>query len=174
MIDTVKYPVIYSVATLISYEISSRYYHNVHYVWCTTSLNDLKQPPTSRPNTISKRLLEIVTTGDRHATEIKNNKLGILKGANIKLLSNVIDNAIFDEISSYVAHSRYEAFFPVLYIIYTDKIKHKCVEVDKEERASDESIEYIIESLEEGDFDILSYKDILKDVVSAADRKAGI
>ena len=71
-LDISKNPFLYSVGTELAYKIAKRYYNNIHYVWCTTEFNSLKQPPTSNPATICKRYLEQITTGDRHTKEIEN------------------------------------------------------------------------------------------------------
>lgn len=168
-----KNPFLYSVGTQLAYKIAKRYYRNIHYVWCTTEFNSSKQPPTSNPATICKRYLEQITTGDRHTKEIENNMAGILKGAKAKLDSGVISNKEYNEIRSIVSAAEYEAFFPILYIVESKKVKDRCIEVAVGERASDDAIEYKIEDLKENEFKIISFRDILSGVVNIVDKKVG-
>ena len=172
-LDIKNNPFLYSIGTQLAYKIAKRYYKNIHYVWCTTEFNSSKQPPTSNPATICKRYLEQITTGDRHTKEIENNIAGILKGAKAKLNSGVISKKEYNEIRSIVSAAEYEAFFPILYIVESKKIKDRYVEVVVEERASDDAVEYKIEDLKENEFEIISFKDILSGIVNIADKKVG-
>ena len=172
-LDIKNNPFLYSVGTQLAYKIAKRYYKNIHYVWCTTEFNSSKQPPTSNPATICKRYLEQITTGDRHTKEIENNIAGILKGAKAKLNRGVISKKEYNEIRSIVSAAEYEAFFPILYIVESKKIKDRYVEVVVEERASDDAVEYKIEDLKENEFEIISFKDILSGIVNIADKKVG-
>ena len=157
-LDVKKNPFLYSVGTQLAYKIAKRYYKNIHYVWCTTEFNSSKQPPTSNPATICKRYLEQITTGDRHTKEIENNIVGILKGAKAKLNSGVISKKEYNEIRNIVSAAEYEAFFPILYIVESIKVKDRYVEVVVGERASDDAVEYKIEDLKENEFEIISFK----------------
>lgn len=168
-----KNPFLYSVGTQLAYKIAKRYYGNVHYVWCTTEFNSSKQPPTSNPATICKRYLEQIVTGDRHTREIGTNMAGILKGAKAKLNSGVINKKEYNEIRSIVSVAEYEAFYPILYIVESKKVKDRCLEVVISERASDDAVEYKIEDLKENEFGIISFKDILDNLINIVDKKAG-
>jgi hypothetical protein len=171
--DSNNTPVLYSICTLLAYRISQQYYNKVHYVWCTTKFDSLSQPPTANPQTIARRYLEQVTKGDRHATEIDKNIAGILNGAKSKLSQGVINEKQYEDIRSIVANSWYEAFFPVIYIIYSDKVKDKCIKVNEYDCASDSSIEYKIVDLEESEFGIINLKDVTFGIAKAVDKKAG-
>lgn len=72
---------LYSTGTALAYKIAKEYYNNEHYVWCTEAFDAALQPGTSNPRTLCSRYLEQILKNDRHATEINNNKAGILKGA---------------------------------------------------------------------------------------------
>ena len=122
-VDVKRSPFLYSVGTQLAYKIAKRYYGNVHYVWCTTEFNSSKQPPTSNPAKICKRYLEQITTGDRHTKEIENNMAGILKGAQAKLNCGIISKKEYDDIRSIVSVAEYEAFFPMLYIVESKKLR---------------------------------------------------
>ena len=159
--------------TILFFFLLAHYFH-IKYVWCTTFFNDKKQPVTSNPQSICKRFLEQVISGDRHAKEIDDNKAGILRGAQAKLDAGVIDNAQYDEICKLVNLANYEDFFPVLYIIDAKKVGIKrCVDVDTKDRASDTSVEYRIFDLSEGEFVLLDFKNLLSDYMDTVDKKAG-
>lgn len=172
-LDVNRNPILYSVGTHLAYKIAKRYYHNVHYVWCTTAFNSPKQPPTSDPSRICSRYLEQIITGDRHTKEIENNIAGILRGAKAKLDSGFINKKEYHEIRSIVSAAEYESFYPVLYIIQSEKVAGKCIEVLPADRASDEAVEYKIENLVEDEFEVIFFKDILGRIVEAADKKVG-
>lgn len=172
-LNTKQNPLLYSVATHLAYKIAKRYYENIHYVWCTTAFNASGQPPTSNPSKICKRYLEQITTGDRHTKEIENNIAGILRGAKAKLNSGIISKKEYNEIRSIVSAAEYEAFFPMLYIIESKKVKNKCIEVLTADKASNNAIEYKIEDLAENEFEVIFFKDILDGIVNVFDEKAG-
>lgn len=170
-LDIVRNPILYSVGTNLAYKIAARYYKNIHYVWCTTDFNASKQPPTSNPSKICKRYLEQITTGDRHAREIENNIAGILKGAKTKFDIGIIDKKEYNTIKSAVMTAEYESFFPVLYIIESEKVKNKCIEVPMADKASDHSIEYRVEHLAGNEFEVIFFRDILAGIIDIADKK---
>ena len=53
------------------------------------------------------------------------------------------------------------------------KVKDRYVEVMVRDRASDDAVEYKIEDLQEKEFEIISFKDILSGVVNIVDKKVG-
>ena len=168
-----EYPVLYSASTYLAYKIAKRYYGNVHYVWCTTEFHSINQPPTSNPATICKRYLEQILAGDRHALELGMNVAGILRGAEAKLKAGVISDSEHEEIRSILSVAEYKDFLPIVYIVYTSKVKDRCIEVLPSEKASDSSIEYKILDLKAGEFQIISFHDVLGGVVMADDKKVG-
>ena len=172
-LDASKNPILFSVGTFFSYRIAKRYYHNVHYVWCAFHFDDKEQPPTSNPLTIAKRYIEQVTGGDRHTAEIDANKVGILKGADIKHNAGIITKKQLKEIKQLVALADYEQFLPVLYVIKSERVQKRCEEVDISKRASDRSAEYIISDLQEDEFEIVDLRKLLDGIVSPEDKKAG-
>ena len=102
VIDPNITPFLFSVGTKMSYRIAKEYYNNVQYVWCSPSFNRKGQPPTSNPLSITRRYLQIISTGDHHAEEIKNNKVGILGGAREKMRASVITQEQND-VSTHIA-----------------------------------------------------------------------
>lgn len=167
------HPFLYSASTYLAYKIAKRYYNDTHYVWCTTEFNSATQPPTSNPSTICKRYLEQIVLGDRHAKELDTNIAGILRGAQAKLNAGVISPGDHKEIREIVSLAEYKDFFPVVYIIRSSKVRLKCLEVLPIDRASDRSVEYKVEELKEGEFQVISFADILGGVVQVADKKVG-
>mgnify|MGYP003298382734 CR=1 FL=1 len=167
-------PFLFSIGTEFSYLIDKRYYDNIHYVWCTTRFHDKSQPVTSNPQSICKRYLEQLLSGDRHTKEINDNKAGVLRGAQAKLDAGIIDKEQYEEICQLVNLAMYDAFFPVLYIIDVKKVGSKrCIEVETSYKASDASVEYKIVDLHDGEYEIINFKQLLSDFVSAVDKKAG-
>ena len=166
-------PFLYSAVTSMAYKIAKDYYGNVHYAWCSTSFNSKEQPPTSNPATLCERYLKIITTGDRHAREIIDNKAGILKGAKIKLDRGIIDKKIFNEIRALVAASKYVDYYPIIYVVNSRKVKERYLDIPIVEKASDKSEEYLIEDLQENEFQVISLSDILTNVITVEDKRAG-
>ena len=111
--------------------------------------------------------------GDRHAKELDTNIAGILRGAQAKLNAGVISPGDHKEIREIVSLAEYKDFFPVVYIIRSSKVRLKCLEVLPIDRASDRSVEYKVEELKEGEFQVISFADILGGVVQVADKKVG-
>lgn len=160
---------LYSTGTALAYKIAKVYYNNIHYVWCTESFDAVLQPGTSNPRTLCARYLEQIITKDRHATEIKNNKAGILKGATAKLKQGIITQDQFDEISAIVAYAGNEQFYPVIFLINKKAVKKRLVVVDPLDKASNSSIEYIICDLKRSEFDLIRIGDIMTGILCPFD-----
>lgn len=168
-----KHPILYSASTHLAYKIAKRYYMDIHYAWCTTDFNSTSQPPTSNPATICKRYLEQIILGDRHATEVERNIAGILRGAKAKLNAGVISDAQYREIGQIVSLAEYKDFFPVVYVIRSNKVISRCIEVLPSDKASDTSVEYKVEDLKRDEFQIISFADVLGGIIQAVDKKVG-
>lgn len=110
--------------------------------------------------------MEQIIKRDRHATEIDNNKVGILKGATEKLNQGIITKEQYDEIRMRVAYASDEEFYPVIYLINKKAVKKRLTVVSKSDAASDSSIEYIIKDLKRNEFDLVRVKDIIYGVVN--------
>lgn len=102
--------------------------------------------------------LDIISKGDRHSVEIDRNIVGVLQGDKAKSASKVITKKQYDHIGAKVAIARYEDFFFVLYIIQSEKVEHKCIEVPIPDRASDDAVEYLIDDLRIDEFDVIFLK----------------
>jgi hypothetical protein len=166
-------PVLYSTCTQLAYKINEKYYNDIHFVWCAPAFNCINQPTTSDPQTICNRFLEIATKGDRHLrNEITEYISGVLRGANYKKNKGIITQEQFNCIGASLVEPNFEAFFPVIYIIYTDKVKNKIKLVNPKDCASNESKEYKIENLKRNEFSIIDLKDLLHNIILPA--KGGI
>ncbi|MBQ5328974.1 MAG: hypothetical protein J6J15_07320 [Oscillospiraceae bacterium] len=160
---------LYSTGTLLAYQVAKDFYGDEHYVWCTESFDAALQPGTSNPRTLCMRYLEQIIKKDRHATEINNNKAGILKGATAKYNAGIITAEQFEQIKGIVAYSKYEDFYPVVYLINKKAVKKRLKIVDPNERASDNSIEYILTDLKRNEFELVRIKDILTGIICPID-----
>lgn len=163
--------ILYSVGTKLAFFINQNYYKNKHYLWCTTSFFDSNQPPTSDPQTIAKRLLQIIKTKDQHAREIEDNVSGLLRGIEAKQKQSVIDKEEAEMLYGYIncAKKDYKQFYPVLYIIPVSRLheyERRCKSVDKKDRASDSAKEFIINDLDLNlnECDVIFFENILSDL----------
>ena len=154
--------ILYSTNTLLAYRISRKFYKDNHYVWCapkagSTSLYGalLENPPTSQPLYRYKSLKEEALKGDLHGPLIKEQKVGLRKGAEIKLKERIITEEDKDKINSIVDISSQADYKPLLYIIPYENVKSLLKEVDIKDKAHPMSEEYIIESLPGDLFDII-------------------
>lgn len=171
MIDTNKYPLLFSVGTSLAYSVDNEYYNGVHYVWCATKINSFTQPLTSNPISIAKRWLRIVADGDIHVPDVDANTSGILNGAKLKLSNKHITKQDNKAIRSKVAVATYKDFLPVLYVIDTKKVKSRCIEVPPNRVASATSIEYIIEDLQDGEYDLLDIGELTREIRQFSNRR---
>lgn len=157
---------LYSTCTQLAYEINRKYYNDVHYVWCTDAFDSNLQPGTSNPKTICNRLLKQIVSQDAHATEINQNKAGILKGAKFKYEDGVISKDQYEEIKAKVALSELRDYYPIIYLINKRKVKKRLQVVPPVDTASKNSVEYIIDDLKSNECEIIRVKDILWDIVT--------
>lgn len=161
--------ILYSTNTELAYRIAKEYYNNTFYVWCTDAFDALLQPGTSNPRTLCSRYLDQIIKNDRHATEIKQNKAGILKGAAEKLKQEIITEEQYKEISVRVAYADMTAFYPVIFLIDKRAVKSRLEIVEPKDAASNNSVEYIIKDLDWNEFEIIRMKDVLAGVINPFD-----
>ncbi len=170
-----KNNILYSVGTHFAWKINHDYYNDIHYCWCSTKFHDMKQPPTSDPQTIIQRYIQQIHTGDVHAKEIEANIAGILRGAKLKLDDGIIDNDAYTKIGELCANPTFEAFFPVIYIIDVKKVGFaRCKEVSIRQKASKHSIEYIIEDLKPGEYEMIDCINMFGEYVVTTDSRQGV
>ncbi|HEY0151037.1 MAG TPA: hypothetical protein VGB92_03505 [Longimicrobium sp.] len=159
-----KTPILlYSASTWLAYSIAERFY-GVHYAWCTafydgiTAPRHFNIPPTSSPAEIYRNLEEETRRGDLHSDGIRRNIAGIMDGADAKLAGGAITKARHREITKIVAEAKIPDFRPVLYVIPFDRLEGRVPEVPVYQRAHPLSLEYRIEDLRNGCFDVLELR----------------
>jgi hypothetical protein len=112
-------------------------------------------PPTSSPFEIYKGLFEEVSRGDRHSAAVARNKLGILRGASVKRSAGVITKSQEKEIASILDSAETRDFSPLIYVIPYHLVAAQVTNVPVSKRAHPLSTEYIVESLQRGQFDVI-------------------
>jgi hypothetical protein len=156
--------VLYSTNTWLAYAIAERFYGGVHFAWCSPVYDGRKAaphvniPPTSSPAELYRLLMDETERGERHSALMKNNRDGILRGADAKRAGSVITASDWDEIDKTVKLSHPLDFRPVLYVIPYDRVRGTVVEVPVPERAHPLSVEYRVESLPRDAFDMLELR----------------
>jgi hypothetical protein len=156
--------ILYSTNTWLAYRIAQRYYETEHYVWCTPYFDprragdrDSAVPPTSSPFEVYCSLVEEVARRDRHSAKIKENRAGILRGANVKRQSGVIDAGQEKDIVSIVDLADFGDFRPLMYVIPYSEVIDRMREPPPEDKAHPLSEEYIIDRLPRPLFDIIEF-----------------
>ncbi len=155
---------LYSTNTWLAYIIAQRFYKGERYVWCTPFFDprslatyDTTVPPTSSPSEIYRNLDAEVRRGDRHSAKIKENRTGILRGANYKRASGIITEEEEKDIAAIVELAEIRDFRPLLYVIPYTLVSNLLREVPVRDRAAPLSQEYMIEKLPRRHFDILEF-----------------
>jgi hypothetical protein len=154
--------ILYSANTWPAYMIAERFYAGEHYVWCTpyfdsrqTSLRTSAVPPTSNPAEIYQNLYEEVRRGDRHSSKIKENRIGILRGAAIKKDQGIITDKQSKDIAAILDRAETRDFRPLIYVIPYSVVHAHLSEVPVADRAHPLSVEYIIDRLPRDEFDVI-------------------
>jgi len=155
---------LYSTNTWLAYTIAETYYQGEHYVWCTPFFSPRSAPgyanvpPTSCPSSIYHALREEVAAGDRHSTKVKENRTGIIKGANVKKAARLIDVAQEQEIIDIVNSAETRDFRPLLYLIPFAAVAGLLQDVPVANKAHPLSVEYLIERLPRASFDVIDFE----------------
>ena len=155
---------LYSTNTWLAYAIAERYYGGVHFVWCspvydgTTAERHVNIPPSSSPADLYRRLLDDTQRGEGHSNLLTNNRKGLRKGAEAKLLAGVITGAQQAEIEKMIETVDLRDFRPVLYVIPFERVRGMVVDVPVTERAHPMSVEYRVEALPRDHFDMLELR----------------
>ena len=154
--------ILYSTNTWLAFNVAERYFKGEHYVWCTPFFDSeghagyaYTVAPTSCPKEIYLSLYKEVTSRDRHSSKIKDNKVGILKGAAFKREAGIITEDEEKEIAAVVDSAEQQDFKPLLYIIPYEKAVALLKQVPVGEKAHPLSTEFIIQSLPRDHFDII-------------------
>ena len=146
---------LYSVNSYLSYYINEKYYEGNHYVWCASSFNGNINPPSSNPKDIYAAYKEDIRRNDKHSAQIKQNKLGILKGADAMFESGKITQDEKDDIIFLTNEADITDFTPVIYIIDKNIIDKKIKKPSLTEKAGKFSDEYQIYDLHTDEFDVI-------------------
>lgn len=167
---------LFSQSTKLAYKIDKKFYGNKHYVWCSESIHDVNQPPTSDPISRCNRMLQIIKTGDRHASEINGHISGILAGVQAKYKSGEISKKqkkLICECITYSTTFGYKEFLPIIYVINYKKVKDRCEYVKFNNKASNHSSEIRITDLKPDEYSIIDTGDLLNGVIETADWNRG-
>jgi hypothetical protein len=160
--DRLTPDLLFSVNTYIAYKIAEKYYNGIHYAWFTTKFDSgTNQPASSNPRSICTNLLEAIASRDRNCEKIIRIKINILKGAYEKHKNKVINDQQELQIRGAVEQAGIDMFMPIIYVANYGRIKKYCSDVQKSERASDTSIEFLSRELPREEFDIIDMKKTL-------------
>jgi hypothetical protein len=157
--------VLYSTNSWLAYQINQRFYDEEHYVYCSPVFSarslaprDLSNPVTTLPSDIYRRYREEVQSGDRHGPTISGNRIGIIRGANVKAADGIISVAGRTQIHAIVKASETRDFRPLVYVIPYASLVVDVSEVSIPERAHPLSEEYLIRRLPRSQFDVLEFE----------------
>lgn len=151
----------YSTNSWLAYTLSNRFYGGMHWVWCGPEFSpttDSATPPSSSPIEIYRRLQADVSQGDRHSRAVRNNRIGLLRGAAQKRKSGQIDERMEQEIGSVVRGAGIRDFRPLLYVIPGALAVGSLIEVPVNMRAAPLSEEYILPDLRRDAFHVLRFE----------------
>jgi hypothetical protein len=154
---------LYSTNTWLAFQISERYFGREHYVWCTPYFDasrslEYKVPPSSCPAEIYKGFRKEVAGRERHSDRIKANKAGLLQGAQQKFKNGKISRRDMGEITAVVEKAEVMDFAPLIFVIPYSLVEDRLSDVPIGQRAHPLSVEYIIEALPRGFFDVLHFE----------------
>lgn len=157
----------YSTNTYLSYQINRMFYKGTHYVWCSPvfnpasldELNPLRNiPPTSSPHEVYINYRDLAKGNDRHGHQIRQNQLGLKRGARIMLASGKIDESQYQLILYMVKNAPLTDFRPLLYLIPAQMVEGRVNNVPAKHTANVLGAEYRIFDLQEGEFEVLEFK----------------
>lgn len=150
-----KSPIIlWSVNTILAYQINVKYYNDVHYAWCTPDFgssvstgNPLNNPPSSQVLKIYRALDEAAKGSDRHSSAISTNKTGLRRGVESKHAEGIIGESQRDAINYIIDETECIGFRPLIYVIPYEEVKDIISIVPVAAAANPSSTEYVIEEL---------------------------
>jgi len=147
---------LYSVNTLLAYNINEHFYNGIHYVWCSPRFDQRGNPPSSNPKDIANSLNNDLQGSDRHSSKIEQNRTGLLKGVNAKHSAGIISDEKKDELLYIITNAEITHFKPLIYVIDKRAVQNNLIYVPASKKASLFSQEYLIEQLETHQFDIIN------------------
>lgn len=149
---------LYSVNSRLAYMVNKHFYGHIHYVWCAPRFFCAGNPPSSNPREIFNMLSADVDRKDRHSSKIEQNRMGIIKGANIKKSNGDITAHTLSEIVSIVNNAGIEYFHPLIYVIDRELVRDRVKNVNALDKAEFFSSEFMIEELVSNEFDVLEMR----------------
>jgi len=147
---------LYSVNTLLAYEINEEFYGGTHYVWCAPRYDEPKNPPSSNPKEICASLLRDIAGNDLHSGRISQNRAGLLLGVQKKYEAGKIDDDKRNELTYIINNADLSFFRPIIYVIDKSVIETGLRAVHAREKANYFSKEWRIEELKSAQFDIIA------------------
>ena len=114
-------------------------------------------PPSSSPCEIYNSLCKDIKSGDKHSAKVGLNKAGILRGANYKEQTGVINKRQKREIYAIVNCAELDDFRPLIFVIPMQSISQMIKEVAIGEKAHPLSVEFRIERLPRQFFDVIEF-----------------
>lgn len=154
-------PILYSTMTYVAYNVNTKYYGGLHYMWCTPYFSsDFKSPhytvpPSSSPFEIY-RLLQAESDGsDLHSYKLRLNRLGIRKGANAMRARGIITDTQLNEIIYIAKKAERIHFRPLLCVISRLEAVPYYKKVPIGAKANPLAHEYIVADLPQSAFDVI-------------------
>ena len=155
----------YSTNTRLAFMLNQKYYQQQHYVYCCPyfdprSVSDLEHntPPSSSPCELFHGFASEVSRNDKHPKFIAVNKAGLHQGALAKLDAGVITPEQHEDILRIVSGADNAEYRPLLYVIPFAIIEKKLRSVPLEKKAHPFSEEYIVDSLDRTEFDVIELR----------------
>lgn len=155
--------VLYSANSSLAYEIAEQFYGGRHFVWCAPNWKishvgvRTVNPPSSHPLRIYRELADAAVNDDQHCAKLRQNRLGILRGAEEHLANGSITQDSFDIIVEMIEHAKAPEFNPLLYVIPFARVEDRVVPARPTERANVLSREFKIRDLASAEFDVLVF-----------------
>jgi hypothetical protein len=151
---------LYSTNTALAFGIATKYYAHIHWVWCSPFFRApssalAKAPASAIPGEIYDDLYKGVSSHDTHCSWIAQNRLGLARGAQAKLAAGVITPDEHADIVHIATTAPVADFAPLLYVIPYSLVSSRLKKVPIKDRAHPLSDEFIIEDLNESEFDAL-------------------
>lgn len=160
-LDTIKHPVLYSTMTAVAFNVNTKYYGGLHYMWCTPYFGcDFESPhftvpPSSSPLEIYNMLKKEIDGVDLNGTKIKLNRMGIRKGADAMLSRGRITAETHGEIVAISKRAPMHQFKPLLCVIARLEAVPYYHKVDVRRMANPLAHEYIVADLPQAAFDVI-------------------
>lgn len=160
-LGSISHPILYSTMTAVAYNINMKYYSGRHYMWCTPYFGSdftsphFTVPPSSSPLEIYNTIKREIDGSDLHETKIKQNRIGIKKGASSMLERGVIDGGQYQEVIEIARRSPMQQFRPLLCIISRVEAASYHQIIDIKKKANPLSHEYIVADLPQSAFDVI-------------------